>query len=216
MKKYKTMIFDLDGTLLDSKKDIVVATDATIRHVGGTPLSEAVIASFVGHGVRDLIRNAIQGDVAKEAEATRFFREYYLGHCTDHSRFFPGAVEALEELARRGVRFAVHTNKPQVYTDRILDALGVTRFFEAVIGAEAGFPNKPARTGSDALLVRLRAAPSETLMVGDSVVDLETAEAVGMDCALSLNGFATREEILALEERATHIYEVPSFWLELG
>lgn len=217
MKKYKAFIFDLDGTLLDSKKDIAVATNETIAHMGGQRLSEEVISTFVGHGVRDLIRQAIAHNhsQSKEDEALRYFTEYYLAHCLDHTRLFPFGNEVIAELKLKGARLAVLTNKPQNYTDKILSGLGLTDSFEIIIGAESGYPNKPARPATEAILQHLNVAPSETLMVGDSVVDLQTAENVGMDCALALNGFSTRDEILALKSRATIVYEDLSFLLEL-
>lgn len=212
-KNYEAMIFDLDGTLIDSKKDISIATNETIAHMGGERLPEEEIATFVGRGVRELIRDALKGSRghAQEAEALRFFESYYFEHCLDHTRLYPGAKETLNELALRGVKLAVLTNKPQVYTDKILAGLGIAGMFGMAVGAEAEFPNKPDRAGGNAILVNLLVSAERTLMVGDSIVDLQTAENVGMDCALSLNGFSTREEILALKPRADYLYEEISF-----
>ncbi len=102
---------------------------------------------------------------------------------------------------------AVFTNKPQNYTDRIMAGLGISKYFKIILGAENGYPNKPAPDGTRAILEILKSDPKKTLMVGDSDVDLQTAENVGMDCALALNGFSTREEILAFKKRAVILYE---------
>jgi phosphoglycolate phosphatase len=217
-KKYEALIFDLDGTLIDSKKDISVATNETIAHMGGGRLPEETIATFVGRGVKDLIRDALKGSrgPVQEQEALRFFESYYFEHCLDHTRLFPGARETLNELALRGVKFAVLTNKPQTYTDKILSGLGIAGMFGMVVGAEAGFPNKPDRAGGNAILAKLIVSAERALMVGDSIVDLQTAENVGMDCALSLNGFSTREEILKLKARADYLYEEIPFLRDLA
>lgn len=217
MKSYKAFLFDLDGTLLDSKKDIAVATNETIAHMGGQRLSEAHIATFVGHGVRDLIRQAIAGShsASKEDEALKFFTDFYLAHCLDHTKLFAYGREAIEDLHAKGAKLAVLTNKPQVYTDKILSGLGLTNYFEIIVGAESGYPNKPARPATEAILNHLNVPASQALMVGDSVVDLQTGENVGMDCALALNGFSTREEILALKVRAKYLYEDLSFLMKL-
>lgn len=220
MKKntYEAMIFDLDGTLIDSKKDISQATNETIAHLGGKRLPEEAIAGFVGRGVRELIRDALKDSRGhgREAEAVAFFESYYLEHCLDHTRLYPGARETLDELATRGVKFAVLTNKPQVYSDKILAGLGVAGLFSVAIGAEAGYPNKPDRAGGNAILAKLLVSAERALMVGDTIVDLHVAENVGMDCALNLDGFSTREEILALKGRARYLYEDISFLKDLG
>lgn len=209
MKNYRAYIFDLDGTLLDSKKDITLATNETIAHLGGTRLPEDLVASYVGHGVRDLVRQALAGSKSppSEAEALAFFQSYYLEHCLDHSRLIDGVLETLEALFFAGKALAVFTNKPQIYTDKILAGLGIASYFKIVIGAEAGYPNKPAPAGGFVILSALGATPAQTLFVGDSDVDLMTAENLGMDCALALNGFTPHEDIMAFKGRAKYIYE---------
>ena len=207
-KSYKAMLFDLDGTLLDSKKDIAQATNATLAHMGCAFLTEETIYTYVGHGVRDLIRGALgKGPREREDAALAYFNTYYLAHCTDHSRLFKGGEALLGELQLRGIQLAILTNKPKGFTDQIVSALNLSKHFGFVVSAEGGYPNKPDKMGAQAILEHFKVSPNDALMVGDSVVDLQTAENTDMDCALMLNGFSPREEILALKSRATYIFE---------
>lgn len=207
-RKYRAMLFDLDGTLIDSKTDIANATNATIELMGGKKLPRDLINRFVGRGVRDLVKNALaKVPHADLEEALRFFNATYLAHCCDHTRFFEGVEETLVALRVAGVALGILTNKPQNYTDKILAGLNADSWFGAVIGAELGYPHKPARAGADAALNALGVKASETLMVGDSIVDLQTAQNAGMDCALMLYGFSPRAEILALKTEATYLCE---------
>jgi phosphoglycolate phosphatase len=216
-KRYQAMLFDLDGTLLDSKKDIALATNATLAHMGCDPIAEDTIYTFVGKGVRDLIRGALgKGPREREDDALNFFNTYYLAHCADHSKFFRGVTGTLNDLAVRGVKLAVLTNKPQMFTDAILTALGAASQFGRVVSAEAGFPNKPDKTSACDIMASFGVTPDQTLMVGDSIVDLQTAENVGMDCALMLYGFSPREEMLSYKGRAKYIFEEFDELLPLG
>lgn len=217
MTKYKAMIFDLDGTLLNSKKDISLATNATIEEMGGKRLAEEEIARYVGRGVRDLIRDALHKvkGTNLEERALTFFKAYYLEHCLDHTRLFKPGEEVLEVLHSKNIKMAVWTNKPQEYTDKILKGLQVEHYFQMILGAEGEYPNKPATEGTNAILNILDVQPHEALMIGDSIVDFQTAENIGMDCALNLNGFSTREEMMALKGQAKYLYEDLGFLLEL-
>jgi phosphoglycolate phosphatase len=206
--KYSAIIFDLDGTLLNSKKDIAVATNATLEKMNCPPILDDVIYTFVGKGVRDLIKGALCNHDEKQIdEALAFFNDYYLAHCCDHSRMFDGVDAALEEFKSRGVKMSVFTNKPQNFTDKILSQLDYTRYFDIIIGAENGYPHKPDKTGTQAILRHLGATQQQTLMVGDSIIDLQTAENGGIDCALMLYGFSPREEMMALSDRSTYLLE---------
>lgn len=207
-KKYKGMIFDLDGTLIDSKKDIAVATNATIKHMGGHELDHETIESFVGHGVRDLIRQSLK-DVqgANEEEALRFFSEYYLQHCLDHTTFFDGVLETLLYMRERKIEMAILTNKPKTYTDVILKGLNITDWFCFVQGAETGLPHKPHATTTQAVLNKMTVKSNDILVVGDTDVDHEAAARLSLDSALVLYGFTPREEILTFKNKATYLLE---------
>ncbi len=196
MKNYLGFIFDLDGTLLDSKQDIVDATNATIVHMGGKALDAQLIASFVGRGVRDLIQKALKNiPGADEKKSLEFFTDYYLKNGDKHSRFFPGADEFLEFLQQRRLPCAILTNKPQIYTDAILLSLNKLKYFDQILGTDSGFPRKPDPQGFLAILKNWQLKPQDVLYFGDSDVDVETARNAGADYALFLEGFTPEAEL---------------------
>lgn len=206
--KYSHYIFDLDGTLIDSKRDIANATNATIRHMGGTELPDKHIYEFVGRGVRDLVRQAVaKVPGASVDEALAFFNSYYTDHCLDFTVLFPGVRETLQALRAAGADLAVFTNKPQQFSDATLLGLGIADWFVVAKGGESGHPHKPDPVTTRFVLQAMAADPHMTLMVGDSVVDYDTARLVGMDCALMLYGFSEREEIQALGKRGAIVCE---------
>lgn len=204
----RAIIFDLDGTLIDSKEDIVTSTNATLKAMGGKALPTELVAAHVGHGVRDLVQASLKsaGIAADENETLAFFSKHYFEHCLDSTRLFPGVLELLKNLNSRGIKLAVFTNKPQIYTDRILEGLNVAGFFEVVLGSDNGYPNKPDPQGTRMILEKLGVAPSETLMVGDSDVDLKTAQNAGLDTALYLHGFSRPESILSLKNQTRLVF----------
>lgn len=208
MKKYKAIIFDLDGTLIDSREDVVLATNATLKEFGEKELTHQRIASFVGTGIEDLIKKALpHWDNQKVQEALVFLGRYYFEHCLDHSCLFPDAENLLKTLRQKEILMAVFTNKPQIFTDKIISGLKVEKYFSQVFGAENGYPIKPDPAGTQALLKLLKVSARETLMVGDSGVDLATAENVGMDCALFTGGFLTAEEMAPLKKKARFVFD---------
>lgn len=208
MKKYQAVIFDLDGTLIDSREDVVLATNATLRKFGEKELTHQRIASFVGTGIEDLIKKALpHWDDQKVQEALLFLSKYYFEHCLDHSCLFSDAKNLLETLKRKAIVMAVFTNKPQIFTDKIVAGLGVAHYFSQVFGAENGYPLKPDPVGTQALLKLLKVSARETLMVGDSGVDLATAANAGMDCALFTGGFLTAEEMAPLKKKVRFVFD---------
>ena len=199
--KYKAIIYDLDGTLLDSRRDIVNTTNATIIKLGGKPLTDDQVYACVGKGVVDLVRNALprQDDEYLDL-ARKCFDDHYHENCLVESDLYPGGYELISELSSLGIKQAIFTNKPQNFTDKIMAGLAIEHHFHAILGAENGYPFKPAREGTDYLLGKLGSEAKETLMVGDSIVDLQTAQNVGMDCVLMLDGYSLRDELLAFKQ----------------
>lgn len=171
------LIFDLDGTLIDSKLDLAHAVNATRRMMLLPPLDHEIIYSYVGNGAPVLIRRAI-GPEASDEELQRaldFFLDYYREHMLDYTVLYPGVKETLEALRSKGRKMAILTNKPVRISKAILDGLGVGEHFTHVYGGNSFDQKKPHPVGIDTLLAETATDRSRALMVGDSAVDIRTA-----------------------------------------
>ena len=186
------LIFDLDGTLIDSKLDLALAVNATRAHMGMPPLEVDQVSTYVGNGAPVLIRRAL-GEQATEAEieeALEFFLEYYRAHELDNTRLYPGVSQSLDRLYAAGKRLAVLTNKPVAMSRAIVEGLGVgARFFRVYGGNSFGF-KKPHPIGVEALLTETGVGRARTLMIGDSSVDIQTARNAGVSSCGVTYGFA--------------------------
>jgi phosphoglycolate phosphatase len=171
-EKIELLVFDLDGTLIDSKDDLVHSVNAVRRRMGLEPLPDETVVSYVGRGVVVLMRNAL-GQAATEesvAQAVEFFFEYYREHMLDHTVPYPGVRETLERLQSR--RMAVLTNKPVLFSRTILDGLDLSRFFVRVYGGNSFPQKKPDPMGLFALMQESNVTGERTMMVGDSETDV--------------------------------------------
>lgn len=183
------LIFDLDGTLIDSKRDLIHSVNAMLREMRRPELPEELIAGYVGHGAPQLVARAL-GESASEAErksGLQFFLGYYEEHKMDTTRAYPGVQETLEELA--AMPMAVLTNKPVRISGRILDSLGLSRFFRVVYGGNSFETKKPDPLGAKTILSEFGRAPQEVLVIGDSEVDVQTARNAGTCAAFASYGF---------------------------
>lgn len=186
-------VFDLDGTLVDSRRDLATAANALVLELGGSPLTEEAVGGMVGEGAAVLVTRALVAsglDPATPGALARFLRAYD-EHLLDSTRPYEGIDQALAILSSR-MPLAVLTNKPQAATERIVEAFGWRRFFGAVIGGDTELGRKPDPAG---LLHTSRmngVDPSHTLLVGDSPVDLETARRAGAMICLAAYGFGYR------------------------
>ena len=169
-------IFDLDGTLVDSREDLYQAVRHALSALGLPPRSLEEVVSFVGEGAARLVSRAIDPHHHLLEPALAAWRAHYAEHLLDHTRLYPGVGAA---LASARCALAVHTNKPGAMARRILDGLGVRSRFGAVVGGDEA-PRKPNPSGTLEIMTRLGAAPAETVFVGDSRVDQETAAAAGV------------------------------------
>jgi phosphoglycolate phosphatase len=191
--KLKALLFDLDGTLIDSKRDLVQSVNATLREMGRAQLPEDLVASYVGSGAPVLISRAL-GGAASETEqqnALKFFLTHYDQHKLDCTREYPGVRETLEEL--RAVPMAVLTNKPANISVRILEGLGLAGFFRAIYGGNSFATKKPDPLGANTILSELGIAAAQAAMVGDSEVDVQTARNAGMISAIVNFGFGRHD-----------------------
>ncbi len=171
------LIFDLDGTLIDSKLDLVHSVNAA-RHLMGLPnISEQLVSSYIGDGAPVLMRRAL-GPAASDADVQRaleFFLAYYRDHMLDNTCLYPGVREALDGLLEGGAKMAVLTNKPVRISRAIIDGLGLGGHFFQVYGGNSFEQKKPDPVGIETLLTESGAARERTIMVGDSGVDVRTA-----------------------------------------
>jgi len=175
----KAVVFDLDGTLIDSKRDLALAMNATLKHLGRKEIEAERIYSYVGGGVQLLVKRAL-AEGASDEEIERgmaYFLEYYRAHMLDNTVPYPGVREALDKLSRR--ELAVLTNKPVKFSKLILNGLGMSAYFRYVYGGNSFEKKKPDPVGLNTLLREFGAGPRETMMVGDSDVDIQTARNAG-------------------------------------
>jgi len=191
--RIKALVFDLDGTLIDSKQDLVLSVNATLRAIGREELPTELVASYVGSGAPVLISRAlgVQADPDLLQRALKFFLAHYEEHKLDYTREYPGEREALEELNRTPM--VVLTNKPADISVRILEGLGLAQFFKAIYGGNSFATKKPDALGANTVLGDLKVKGSEAAMVGDSEVDVQTARNAGMFSAIVNFGFGLHD-----------------------
>jgi phosphoglycolate phosphatase len=185
------LIFDLDGTLIDSKLDLAHSVNAARTMMGMPPLDHELISTYVGDGAPVLIRRALGPHASEEqvASALQFFLDYYSEHKLDYTHLYGGTAEALEELHKAGVQMAVLTNKPVRISRAILDGLGVSGYFRQVYGGNSFKQKKPDPVGVHSLLKEFGVEKSGAMMVGDSAVDVQTARNAGIAACGVTYGF---------------------------
>lgn len=176
------LIFDLDGTLIDSKQDLVEAVNATRAVMDLPALDSKTIASYVGNGAPMLIKRAMPSDYTEEMlkQALESFLAYYHAHALVHTRLYPGVQEALETFRDRGEQLAVLTNKPVRISRVILDGLGIGQLFFRVYGGNSFEQKKPDPIGITSLMTEAGTSSNDSLMIGDSSVDIQTARNAGI------------------------------------
>jgi phosphoglycolate phosphatase len=192
-RRAQLVVFDLDGTLIDSRRDLADATNALLIERGGAPLPVDEVARMVGDGAALLLRRALAAvglDPASPDALPRFL-ELYDERLLHHTRPYDGIPAVLETLAAE-TPLAVLTNKPRAATERVLDGLGLRPFFRWVHGGDGPFPRKPDPAALLDLAAAAGADPAHTVLVGDSAVDLATARAAATQLCLARYGFGYR------------------------
>lgn len=193
LRSVRALILDLDGTLIDSKQDLIHSVNAMLRELGRKPLAAATISGYIGHGAPQLVARAL-GDGCREEEkqhALQFFLSYYEHHKMDTTHAYPSVAETLEKLAN--VPMAVLTNKPVRISVRILDEMGLSKYFRAIYGGNSFETKKPDPLGARTILRDLGAEPQGALLVGDSEVDVQTARNAGTLAASVNYGFGVHD-----------------------
>ena len=193
----KLVIFDLDGTLIDSRLDLVHSVNAALRHIGRTELPEDIIASYVGDGAPILIQRALGGEAVEDAlikKGLEFFLSYYREHKLDHTTVYAGIPEALAAIQQSANgtprTLAILSNKPVHPSRAIVEALGLGKFFSQIYGGNSFPSKKPDPEGARKLLEEYGVDPQHAAMIGDSHVDVTTGRNAGMVTVGVTYGFA--------------------------
>jgi phosphoglycolate phosphatase len=188
----RLLIFDLDGTLIDSEQDLAVAVNATRADVGLPPLTLEEVAAMVGRGATELIRKAVPVEPTRFRHSLEFFVHYYRKHSLEHTKLYPGTTEAIAEMHSHGYIMSVLTNKPVRISRDILSALQLADKFRFIYGARGPLPGPPHPDGTQSfeekkpnpvgiltMLKHTSLDPQQALMVGDSAVDVLTGRNAG-------------------------------------
>ena len=198
---HQFVVFDLDGTLVDSQRDLANAANALVLERGGLALEDDAVAGMVGEGAGVLVRRVLTAaglDPEMPGSLPRFL-ELYDACLVEHTRPYDGMADLLRDLSAR-VPLAVLTNKPQAATHRLLEALGLARYFRSVIGGDTPLGRKPDPAGFLRLCEEARVLPRSAVLVGDSAVDLATARTAGAQIILVRYGFGFRFETAELRD----------------
>jgi phosphoglycolate phosphatase len=222
----RLIVFDLDGTLIDSRVDLCNSVNATLAHLGKPTLPEAVISGYIGDGASMLVRRAVgdpEGDANDEQYVTKaltFFLNYYRVHKLDYTYVYPGVLETLEAIrsAHPQTLMAVLTNKPVHPSRDICDHFGLSRFFFQNYGGNSFHTKKPDPHGLEALIAEASAlaghtiTPPETIMVGDTDIDVLTARNCGarsIGCTFGLKPHSLEDA------PPDHLAHTPADWFSV-
>lgn len=211
------VVFDLDGTLIDSRRDLADAANELIAEHGGAPLPVDAIAGMVGEGAALLVRRALAAsridDIDERAALDRFLA-LYDDRLLAHTQLYDGIQETITELSL-SASLGVLTNKPLAATRKILDGLGIASAFRWVLGGDGPHSRKPDPAGLRQIMADAGSTPEDTTMVGDSRIDLETARAAGCAMCVAAYGFGFRPDVSLRgdEVMATHPRQIASLLL---
>jgi len=214
---FRLIVFDLDGTLIDSRKDIADAANRLLRDCGAEPLAEDRIGRMVGAGAATLVARAFAASgIERPPDALERFLAIYGRGLLNHTRAYHGIPDVLEALASRAP-LAVLTNKPLAPTRRILAGLDLARFFDedAIVGGDGPFPRKPDPTGLHHLVSRAGTAQGDTLLVGDSIIDWQTARRASSSICVARYGFGFEGFPLEELRPGDYVIDEPAQLIEL-
>lgn len=214
MKKYSGIIFDLDGTLINSLEDIADSVNQTLQEYGYPTHPYNQYRFLVGNGFRSLMTQSLPEDQRDEATVARCHArgmEIYAERCIHKSHLYDGIAEWLDDLSLRGIKRAILSNKPHALTEKTTGALLNRWDFEVILGLSDRFPSKPNPTSALYIAQTMGLDPSEIVYVGDSNVDMKTAQAAGFYAVGVSWGFRPRTELE--ESGADRIIDHPSEWM---
>jgi len=194
--RFDTVIFDLDGTLVDTKSDILAGINHALGTMGKDSITLERSLEAIGPGREDFVQAVLPGASKTDGEVfIGAYRAFYRDHCTDRTRLFPGMSDVLS--GSNGIKRGVASNKPRYFTEKILRDLNVLDRFAAVIGPEDVVHAKPHPEMILRILKRLNADPRRTLMVGDTELDLRAGRTAGIRTCAALYGYGTRSSLMA-------------------
>ena len=198
----KLILYDLDGTIVDTRQDIIKSVRYALETLKGPELTDDEIKDCVGTGLHALIKQVFRTEDEKLADrGSKLYREHYKKHMLDHTHLYTGAREFLEYFKDR--KQAVITNKPNPFSSQILEALGVAHYFIAILAGDNGLPFKPDPAAIHHLMEATGATEEETLFVGDSPIDIQAARNAGVEVVTLSHGFAS--EATLREAKPDHI-----------
>ena len=194
-RRYRAALFDLDGTLVDTAPDLAAAANRMLADLGRASLPDDRIRDFVGKGVVNLVNRCFEasggGGEEDRTRAHAVFERHYSAGIADRSRPYPGVVDGLEALERAGIAMGCVTNKAGRFTEPLLELTGLRRFFGVVVSGDTVERRKPHPDPMLYAAGKLGASPAETLVVGDSLNDVQSARAAG--CAVVVVPYGYRE-----------------------
>jgi phosphoglycolate phosphatase len=189
----RAFLFDLDGTLIDSKLDLTTSVNAMLRQMGRAELPAELVTTFIGHGAPQLVASALGPDATDEQRRTglSLFMAHYEQHKLDATRSYPGVIEGLDSLS--GLPMSVLSNKPAAMSIEILQGLELAKYFRSIYGGDSFEKKKPDPAGALSILRELGLPPAQAAMVGDSEVDVQTARNAGMFAVTVNYGFGVHD-----------------------
>ncbi len=198
-KMIKTIIFDLDGTLIDSEADLAAATNFALKSVGEQELPQERVTSFIGNGLRVLLQKALgPGKDALYPEVSKAFAEFYLDHLTDHTTLYPRVKEFLVKFSP-SIKMGIVTNKHQVFAEKIVKAFQIDPYIKAILGCDTVLKPKPHPDPLLDTLKVLKGDPGTAMMVGDGPQDLIAGKAAGMKTCVTTYGFGYHPSLMDLK-----------------
>jgi len=190
----KLLIYDLDGTLVNTREDIVRAANHMLQQMGQSGISAEEVSSYVGKGLYFLIKGCLKTEDAKKIEkGSKIYRDHYAAHMMDHSSLYPGAREILEYFKNK--KQAVITNKPNPFSYQMLKALGVADYFVEIVAGDSDYPKKPDPGAVLAMMQKENVLPGETVFIGDSAIDIQTGRNAGIKTVVVTHGFSGEDEL---------------------
>ncbi len=199
----KGVIFDLDGTLLNTVPDLLFSMNFSLEKLGRPLLTAVQLKSFIGNGARNLVIRALGGNADEDtvSQLDVLYNKTYSENLTERTEYYDGVYDVLKNLAINGVKLAVLSNKPDAQTKTIIQHYFPDIPFSCVMGKINGVPLKPDPSSALIVAEKMNVLPSETVFVGDSPEDFKTAKNAGMNCVSVLWGYRDRESFAELSQR---------------